>query len=196
MLLCRIWSLCVKEYRHKYRTTTKTVLRFGPVNIGQRGRVYLLTGLYEKLQFRWNFPSSVVVLRNWWRWIMMLIISKKITYIWIKWNTFWTSILLFDVLETVSGKYDMMGWSKSMWCWSKIISYLFCIECLLLVNWWSNYLINSDVISDAVRLGTAAESSLTQETFCGTMHLRDYEAFMNCTVSRKVLRCLTLTRIL
>ena len=172
MLLCRIWSLCIKEYRHKYRTTTKTVLRFGPVNIGQRGRVYLLTGLYEKLQFRWNFPSSVVVLRNWWRWIMMLIISKKITYIWIKWNTFWTSILLFDVLETVSGKYDMMGWSKSMWCWSKIISYLFCIEYLLLVNWWSNYLINSDVIIDAVRLGTAAESSLTQEPFGGAMHLR------------------------
>jgi len=80
--------------------------------------------------------------------------------------------LLFDVLETVSGKYDMMGWSKSMWCWSKIISYLFCIEYLLLVNWWSNYLINSDVIIDAVRLGTAAESSLTQEPFGGAMHLR------------------------
>ena len=34
------------------------------VKIGQRGRVYLLTDLCEKLQFRCNFSSSVVVLRN------------------------------------------------------------------------------------------------------------------------------------
>ena len=39
------------------------------------------------------------------------------------------SILLFDVLETVSEKYGMMRWFKSMLYLSKII--LFCIDLLI-----------------------------------------------------------------